>query len=229
MNTLKDTVMEVLMAVLPVTVTVIILQLLLGLPLELIIQFLVGAAMVSIGLILFLLGVRIGLLEIGEATGAALTQTGKMWLLILFGFLLSAVVTVADPDVRVLATQIDAVSGGAIPKNPLIISVGLGVGFYIAVAIIRVIFDIPLKYVLMVNYILVFIFAALTPAEFAAVSLDAGGVTTGPLAVPVIMALGIGIATVMGGRSASADGFGYVALGAIGPILAVLLLGVIYG
>ncbi|HBT20286.1 MAG TPA: DUF1538 domain-containing protein [Peptococcaceae bacterium] len=229
MKNIKSTVVEVLLAVLPVTVIVIILQILLHLPLELMIQFLIGAAMISVGLILFLLGVRIGLLEIGEAIGAALPQTGKVWILVLFGFLLGTVVTVAEPDVRVLATQVDAVSGGAIPKNLLIITVGLGVGIFVALAIFRVILNIPLKYILLVSYTLVLILAALAPAEFAAVSLDAGGVTTGPLTVPFIISLGIGVASVMGGRSASADGFGYVALGSIGPILAVLLLGVIYG
>lgn len=229
MKNIKSTILEVMLAVLPVTVIVIILQTLLRLPTGLIAQFLIGTIMVSLGLILFLLGVHLGMLEIGEAAGAALPRIGKVWVLVLFGFLFGFVVTVAEPDVRVLATQADVVSGGAIPKNLLIATVAMGVGIFVSLAILRVILGIPLKYILLVTYSLVLILAALAPAEFAAVSLDAGGVTTGPMTVPFIIALGVGVASVLGGRSTSADGFGYVAMGSIGPILAVLLLGVIYG
>ncbi len=229
MDTIKSTVIEVVLAVLPVTVFVVILQLMLKLPLTVMMQFLVGAVLVTVGLILFLLGVHLGLLEVGEATGAALPKIGKVWVVVLFGFLFGFVVTVAEPDVRVLATHVDAVSEGAISKNLLIGSVGLGVAVFVGLALLRVVLGVPLKYLLYASYGLVFLLASLTPAEYAVVSLDAGGVTTGPMTVPFIIALGVGVASVLGGRSTSADGFGYVALGSVGPIIAVLLLGVIYG
>jgi len=228
MKNIKDTVFEVALAVLPVTLFVILLQIVLRLPIAVVVQFLVGAVMVTIGLILFLLGVHLGLLQIGESTGAVLSKVGKAWLVVLFGFLLGFVVTIAEPDVRVLATQVDMVSGGAISKNLLISTVALGVAIFVGLGMLRVIVGIPLKYLLLVSYGLILILALFTPAEFVPVALDAGGVTTGPMIVPFIIALGVGVASVLGGRKTSTDGFGFVALGSIGPILAVLLLGVIY-
>jgi hypothetical protein len=229
MKDIKGTVLEVVLAVLPVTVFVLILQAVLRLPSLVMAQFLIGVVMVTIGLIFFLVGIHLGMLQIGEATGSALPRIGRVWILVLFGFLFSFVVTVAEPDVRVLATQVDAVSGGAISKDLLIIFVALGVAIFVGLAILRVVLGVPLYHLLLASYALVFILAVLAPAEFRAVSLDAGGVTTGPMTVPFILALGVGVASVLGGRSTSADGFGYVALGSVGPILSVLLLGVIYG
>lgn len=229
MKSLKSTAIEVINAILPVTIFVTGLQLLLQFPFEVTVQFLIGAAMVTGGLTLFLTGVHPGLLQVGEAVGAALPKTGKAWIVILFGFLLGFVVTVAEPHVRVLATQADIVSGGVIAKNVLIGAVALGVAIFIGLGTLRVILGIPLKFLLLAGYGIALILALFAPAEFAAVSLDAGGVTTGPLTVPFIIALGVGFASVLGGRSASADGFGFVGLGFIGPILALLLLGVIYG
>jgi len=229
MEKIIGTIKEVVFAVLPVTVFVVILQVLLSLPVSLLLRFLAGAIMVTCGLILFLLGAHLGLLQIGEAAGAALPKIGKVWAVVLFAFLLGFVATVAEPDVRVLATQVDLVSEGAISKDLLIVAVALGVAIFVALAMLRVILGIHLKYLLQAGYGLVFILLAFAPVEYAAVSLDAGGVTTGPLTVPFIIALGVGVASVLGGRSSSADGFGFVALGSIGPILAVLLLGVFYG
>ncbi|NPV80925.1 MAG: DUF1538 domain-containing protein [Firmicutes bacterium] len=229
MKNIKSTVSEVAFAVLPVTAFVLILQILLRFPITVVVQFLIGTGLVTIGLILFLLGVHAGLLEIGEVAGAALPRIGRVWVIATLGFFLGFVVTVAEPDVRVLATQVDIVSGGVISKNLLICIVALGVGIFAGLAMLRVILGIPLKQLLLVSYGLVFILAAFAPPEFVAVSLDAGGVTTGPMTVPFIIALGVGVASVLGGRSTSADGFGYVALASIGPILSVLLLGVAYG
>lgn len=228
MNSIKNTVFEVASAILPVTIFIIILLKILQLPNDVMVQFLIGVAMVGFGLILFLVGAQVGLLEIGESAGAALPKLGKAWVVIVFGFLLGFVVTVAEPDVRVLAIQADAFSGGAISKNLLVGTVALGVAIFVGLGMLRVVLGIPLLYLLLASYGLVAVLAAFTPAEFLAISLDAGGVTTGPMTVPFIMALGVGVASVLGGRSASNDGFGFIALGSIGPILAMLLLGVIY-
>jgi len=228
MNRVRETALEVLLAVLPVTVLVLILQLLLKFPVTVIAQFLVGVVMVTAGLTLFLLGVHLGLLKVGEATGAALPTIGKVWVVVLFALLLGFVVTVAEPDVRVLATQVDLVSQGAIDKDMLIAAVALGVGIFVALGVLRVFLNVSIKHLLLVSYALMFLVAAFAPPNYVAVSLDAGGVTTGPMTVPFIIALGVGVASVLGGRRASTDGFGLVALGSVGPILAVLLLGVIY-
>lgn len=230
MQDIRDTIKEVVYAIIPITLVVTILQFtIIWLPLEMFLQFLVGVAMVSIGLILFLLGVHIGLLPVGEMVGSALPKTKKLWLILFFGFLLGFVVTVAEPDVRVLANQIDLVSNGEISSNILIYSVALGVGIFVALALLRIIFNIPITYILAISYGIVFLLAAFTPANFIPISFDAGGVTTGPMTVPFILALGVGVASVLKGKASSSDSFGLVALASIGPILAVLLLGVIYG
>ncbi|WP_096198906.1 DUF1538 domain-containing protein [Bacillus sp. FJAT-45350] len=230
MQNIMDTVKEVVYAVIPISLVVIILQFtLIGMPMEMFMQFIVGVVMVSIGLILFLLGVHIGLLPIGEMIGSALPKMGKAWLVIFFGFLLGFVATVAEPDVRVLAMQVDLVSDGVVSRNLLIYTVALGVAIFVGLAMLRILLNIPITYMLVVGYGLVFLLAAFTPAHFIPISFDAGGVTTGPMTVPFILALGVGVASVLRGKSASSDGFGLVALASIGPILAVLVLGVIYG
>ena len=230
MNGIKKTSLEVIMAVLPVTIVVFLLQLtIMRIPWVEFSQFIVGVVMVSAGLILFLLGVHYGLLPVGELIGSVLPKQGKIWMVVFFGFLFGFVVTMAEPDVRVLAMQVEMVSGGGITRNILIVAVAIGVAFFVGVSMIRIIFNIPLTYILAVGYAIVFLLASFTPTNFIPISFDAGGVTTGPLTVPFVLALGVSVASVMGGRTASADGFGLIALASIGPILTVMLLGVFLG
>jgi hypothetical protein len=230
MQSIKETVREVIYAVLPLTLIVIALQFtVIWLPLEMFLQFLVGVVMVTVGLALFLLGVHIGLLPVGEMIGSALPKTGKLWLIIVASFLLGFVVTVAEPDVRVLALQVDQVSDGLIGSQLLIYSVALGVAFFVTLAMLRAIFNINITWLLIGSYGIVFLLAIFTPDSFIPISFDAGGVTTGPMTVPFILALGVGVASVLRGKSASSDGFGLVALASIGPILAVMVLGVMFG
>jgi len=230
MDNIKETVLELTFSILPITVVILILQFtLIWLPLETLIQFLIGVLMVGIGLMLFLLGVNAGLLPVGEMIGSALSKTKKLGVIILFGVILGIVVTVAEPDVRVLSTQVDQVSNGAISKSILIMAVAIGVGVFVGLAMLRIVFDFSIIYLLAIGYGLIFILAAFTPSTFVPISFDSGGVTTGPLTVPFIMALGVGVASVLHGKSASKSGFGLVALASIGPIISVLILGVIYG
>ena len=230
MDNIKETIKEVIFSILPITVIITILQFtLIWLPIEVFIQFLIGAAMVGVGLILFLIGVNVGLQPVGELIGSALSKTKKVWMIVLFGFILGIVVTIAEPDVRVLGTQVDSVSGGAIPQSILILSVALGVGIFVGLAMLRIILNVNIVYLLIVGYAIAFTIAAFTPPTFVPISFDSGGVTTGPLTVPFILALGVGVASVIRGKSSSSDGFGLVALASIGPIISVLLLGVIYG
>ncbi|WAA10785.1 DUF1538 domain-containing protein [Fervidibacillus albus] len=229
MDNIKETVREVMRSVLPLTFIIVLLQFtIIWIPMKLFLQFLIGVLMVSTGLILFLLGVNIGLEKVGEHIGGALPKTRKLSVVIFFGFLLGVIVTVAEPDVRVLATQVDLVSGGEIPKSILILSVGLGVGIFTVFALLRIVFQWNIITLLAIGYSFIFLLANFTPPSFVPISFDSGGVTTGPLTVPFILSLGIGIASVIKGKSASSDGFGLVGLASIGPILAVMLLGVIY-
>lgn len=229
MNKVKETLQEVVVAMLPVVAVVALLQVtILRLPGEVLWRFFGGALLVGGGLFLFLLGVQIGMLPMGELIGSALARRGKIGLMVVFGLILGFVVTVAEPDVRVLTLQVDLVSGGTISRTILVYTVSLGVGIFVALAMLRTIFNIPLVYFLVPGYGLIFAVAAFAPANFIPISFDAGGVTTGPMAVPFILALGVGVASVLGGNRTTADRFGLVALASIGPVLAVLLLGVIY-
>ncbi len=229
MEKVREVFWEVVYAMIPLSVVIVLLQLfIIKLPWESFLQFGIGAVMVGGGLFLFLLGVQIGLLPIGELIGAALSRRGSLWMILFFGFLLGFVATVAEPDVRVLTMQVDEVSWGAISRYVLVYTVALGVGLFVALAMLRIVFRLNIKYLLIAGYGLVFTIAAFTPPTFIPISFDAGGVTTGPMAVPFILALGVGVASVLGGKSTTADRFGLIALASIGPVLAVLILGVIY-
>ncbi|NLZ27737.1 MAG: DUF1538 domain-containing protein [Firmicutes bacterium] len=228
MKYFKEIALEVLYSILPITAVIVILQFtFIGLSIDIFLRFLAGVVMVVLGLILFLAGMRLGILPIGELIGAALPKTGKAWLMVLFGFVLGLVATVAEPNVQVLAYQVETVSGTVIHKNVLISAVALGVAVFVGLGMLRIILKIPLAYLLIGGYGLVFFLSAIAPPQFAPVSFDAAGVITGPLIVPFLLALGVGTSAVLSDKT-SVDGFGLVALAAIGPILAVLLLGVIY-
>jgi len=229
-QSVNETIKEVVQAILPVALVVIVLQFtIIWLPMEDFLQFIIGVVMVSAGLIFFLMGVHIGLLPIGELIGSSLPRFGKVWIVVLLSVILGFVITVAEPDVRVLANYVDTVSDGEVNRHILIYTVALGLALFLGMAILRIIYNFPIKYLLTGGYGLIFILAWFVPEQFISISFDAGGVTTGPLAVPFILAYGVGVAAVLGGRKSSDDGFGLVALASIGPVLSVLILGIIYG
>jgi len=226
----KETIIEVLYAILPITTVVLLLQVtLVRLPLAVFLSFLVSVVVTILGLTLFLIGVRDSLLSIGELVGTTLLKSGNIWFVIGIGVAVGFAVTVAEPGVQVLANQVDTVSGGAMSKYLLVAVVSLGVGIFLALALLRVIYRIPLTYLLLGGYTLVLILAIFTSPDFFAVSFDAGGATTGPVTVPFILSLGVGISAIRGSKSSSQDSFGFVGLASIGPILSVLLLGVVFG
>ncbi len=226
MDSIKAIVLEVIVSVIPITLIVLIIEVCLKVPSDDMIRFLGGVFLVCLGLILFFLGAKIGILPIGEMIGEYLPQTGKIALVLFLGIIIGFAVTVAEPDVQILGMQVDLVSGGTIPKIILVSVVALGVGIYIAIALFKLIKGIHIKYFLLSSYSLVLLIALFTPPEFISIALDAGGVTTGPMTVPFILALGVGVAAAFGGKR---DSFGFVGLASVGPIIAVLLLGVIFG
>ena len=185
--------------------------------------FLVGAVLLMVGMVLFSMGVDMSMTLMGERVGTCMTKTRKLWIMVLMGFVLGFIITVSEPDLQVLAEQVPSV-----PNMTLIIAVAVGVGIFLVVALLRMLFAIALPPMLVALYIVVFGLAFLVPDSFLAVAFDSGGVTTGPMTVPFIMALGVGIASIRNDRHASDDSFGLVALCSIGPILAVLILGMIY-
>ncbi len=229
MREIKDTIREVVSAVAPVTAVVLILQLtIVKTPPAVIGQFLVGAIFVLVGLFFFLYGVNLGLLPIGRTIGAELPSKGSIVLFGVASFLLGVAVTIADPDVMVLANQVANVSAGAIGRLLLILTVASGMGFFVAVAMLRIVFGVPIQYLFAGGYALLLILSLIAPANYVPISFDSGAVATGPLIVPFVLSLGLGTASVLQGRSALKDGFGLMGLASLGPVLAVMLLGVIY-
>ncbi|MDQ2086573.1 DUF1538 domain-containing protein [Herbivorax sp. ANBcel31] len=226
---LKETALEVIYAIIPVTILVIVLQLtIVKMPSEVFANFIAGTIMIIVGFFLFLTGVRISLLPIGEYIGSALVKKGRLWIVLFFGFILGFVVTIAEPSVQILSIQVDSVTGDSITRNLLVIAVSLGVAIFLALALLRIVLNIPLVYMLIGGYSLVFILSMFSSPEFLAVSFDAGGVTTGPMTVPFILAFGVGVTSMFGNRKSEDNSFGLVALASIGPILAILILGVYY-
>ncbi|KNF08627.1 protein of unknown function DUF1538 [Gottschalkia purinilytica] len=226
---LKEVFLEVIYAILPITIIVLLLQMtMLKFPKDTLIQFIAGSIMVMGGLFLFLIGVKVGLLKVGELIGSSLMENGKLWLILLCSFVIGLVITVAEPNVQVLANQVDNISEGTISKNLLIAVVALGVGIFIIISLIRIIFNVPLAYLFATCYGILFILASFTSPEFVPISFDSGGVTTGPLTVPFFISLGVGITSVTQSKKSSNDSFGIVGLAFIGPILSMLILGVIF-
>ena len=220
---LREKLMESLSSVLPVTGIVILLSITIT-PLDIgtMSMFVVGAVMLVFGMGLFTLGVDMSMLPMGEHMGSHITKSRRLWLVLLLCFVMGTIITVAEPDLAVLAEQVPH-----IPSMTIIVTVAIGVGVFLACAFIRAIFKFPLKWMLLALYVIVFVVAIFVPKEFLAMSFDSGGVTTGPITVPFIMALGIGMAAVAS-KGSGDDSFGLVALCSVGPILAVMLLGIFY-
>ena len=221
---LLEKIKESLSSVLPVTGIVILIHLLLSpMPGGTFALFLIGAVLLVLGMGLFTLGADLSMMPMGERVGAHLTKSKKLSILIPVCFLIGALITIAEPDLTVLAGQVPTV-----PDAVLILTVAVGVGLFLVLALLRIIFRKSLQLLLFAFYGLVFVLAAFTPEEFLAAAFDSGGVTTGPITVPFIMALGIGVAAVRGGNSAQDDSFGLVTMCSIGPVLSMLLLGMFY-
>ena len=221
---LKEKLMEALQAVLPIVAIVLVLCFTIA-PVSpsILLCFLLGAAMIVVGIMFFTLGAEMSMTPMGERVGAVLTKTRKLPIILLVGFLLGFLITISEPDLQVLANQVPS-----IPNQTLIFSVAAGVGLFLVFAFLRMLIGISLPKMLVVFYSIVFILAAFVPKEFLAVAFDSGGVTTGPMTVPFIMALGVGVASIRGDRHAADDSFGLVALCSVGPILAVLTLGILF-
>ena len=221
---LKEKLKEAVSAVLPIIIIVLALCFTI-VPISpgIMLEYIIGAVMLVIGMMFFTLGAEMAMTPMGERVGSSMTRSRKLWVMVILGFVLGFIITVSEPDLQVLAEQVPAV-----PNMVIILAVATGVGIFLVVALLRMLFGIPLSRMLVFFYVIVFALAALTPKSFLAVAFDSGGVTTGPMTVPFIMALGIGIAAIRSDRHAADDSFGLVALCSIGPILAVLILGLIF-
>jgi hypothetical protein len=225
---LKDIILEVLRATSPLVIVTIILQFtLVKASDELFLHFMVGSLLVIIGMAFFLFGIEYGILPAGNAFGSDQTEGGSPRLILTIAVIIGFATTIAEPDVMVLAAQASGLSQGAIPKDSLIYVIGIGVAFFIAMGMMRILLGFPISSLLIVSYLIVIVLSLFTPPAFVPLAFDSGSVTTGALTAPIIMALGIGLSSVTAGRSAIADGFGLIGLASIGPIIAVMIMGII--
>lgn len=221
---LKEKINEALSSVLPITIIIFLLSIsFVPIPIGTTIMFLVGSFMLIVGMGFFSLGADIAMLPMGEGVGAELFKMRKLWLLVIVTFIIGFIITIAEPDLLVLAKQVPS-----IPGTMLIVAVAVGVGIFLVAAILRIIFKISLAQLLLLFYLLLFTLSYFTPRDFVPVAFDSGGVTTGPITVPFIMAIGVGLAAVRSDKDSQDDSFGLVALCSIGPILAVMLLGILF-
>lgn len=215
---------ETLKAVLPIILIVLLLSFTIApISTEILMEFLIGAVMLIVGMLFFSIGAEMAMTRMGERVGTIMTKTKKLYAIILISFLLGFVITISEPDLQVLAQQV-----ASIPNLVLILAVAAGVGLFLVFALLRMLLRIPLAPLLLCFYIIAFILAFYVPRDFLAVAFDSGGVTTGPMTVPFIMAFGVGISAIRNDRHAAEDSFGLVSLCSVGPIVAVLILAMIY-
>ena len=221
---LKEKVKESLSSVLPITLIVLVLSVTL-VPMEIgtLALFLTGAVLLIVGMGFFQLGAEMSMTPLGEGVGKTLAKREKVLLVVLVAFALGTIITIAEPDLQVLANQV-----ASIPNNVLIWTVAVGVGVFLALAVLRILFRVSLAKCLLAAYALLFVLTLFSPKEFLAVAFDAGGVTTGPITVPFIVAMGVGVSAIHSTQGHDDYSCGLVALCSVGPILMVLLLGIFY-
>lgn len=221
---LKEKIFESLASVLPITAIVLLLSISVA-PVSsgTLVLFLFGALLLILGMGLFTLGADLAMTPMGEGMGIEMSKSPKIIFPMIIGLLIGVIITMAEPDLQVLAEQVPA-----IPNMVLILSVAGGVGIFMMIAVARICFAIPLNTLLIFFYAIIFIIAAFTPDTFIPVSFDSGGVTTGPITVPFIMSMGVGLAALRSDKRSQEDSFGLVSLCSIGPVLAVLVLGIFY-
>lgn len=222
---LMEKIRESLASVLPITAIVLLLSISIA-PLTpgALVLFFFGALLLIAGIGVFTLGADLAMTPLGSGIGVYLSKFRVRWIPFVIAFALGVIITLAEPDLQVLAQQVPS-----IPNQVLIWAVALGVGLFLVLAIARILLSIPLSRMLVVLYAVVFILAlTVVPNDFIPVSFDSGGVTTGPITVPFIMALGVGVASMRRDKNSTSDSFGLVSLCSVGPIMAVLLLGAFF-
>ena len=221
----KEKIIESAKSVLPVFIIVVLLCLFIPeMNMSILTAFIFGAVMVIVGTGIFNVGAEMSMTQMGEYVGAQMTRSKKIWLIILLSLFVGIMITMSEPDLQILATN-----ASIEPSIILIIAVSCGVGAFLVVAMLRIIFAIKLKYLLMIFYIATFVLAMFVKPSFWSVAFDSGGVTTGPMTVPFIIALGVGVSSIRSDAAENNDSFGLVALCSVGPIVAVLVLGLIFG
>lgn len=224
----NEVISEVLTAMSPILVLFLLFLLVFKLPKKMLLTLLQGVVFAFLGLTLFLQGVHIGFLPVGNEMGAIIGGMSNRWILIPLGFVLGFVATLAEPAVRILCNQVEKTSSGSIRSNTILFTLCLAVGIFIALGMTRIVYGIPFYYVIIPGYLLAIILMIFSKPSFTSIAFDSGGVATGPMTVTFIMAMAVGAADIMEGRDAVVDGFGLIALVALAPIIMVMLLGFLF-
>lgn len=223
LENLKNSLKEALSTIMPIVIFVMLLTLVIPIPVDLLISFLISAFLLILGTGLFNFGADISMLLIGERIGSRLVESKKLWIILIASLIIGTVITIAEPDLRVLADQLST-----IPSNTLIIIISIGVGVFLSISALRSLFGWDLNIILLISFLIIFGLLPFVPADFIPVAFDAGGATTGTISIPFIMTLGVGLAANRTDKKAKEDSFGLIALGSTGPILMVMLLGMFY-
>ncbi|EOH1685133.1 DUF1538 domain-containing protein [Enterococcus hirae] len=220
---------EVVIAILPMTLLIVILTFIFA-PLDSdeMISFLFGAGIMMIGMTLFLFGADYSMMEVGRLVGKYMIKKKSLTILIALGFMIGIVITIAEPSVQVLGQQVNQISEGKIGRVLLIGIVSVGTGVFLAFALLRVVFKLSYYQLMAIGYVGVLVASLFTSNEFMPIAFDSGGVTTGPITVPFILALAGGLTSMIRQETSANDSFGMVGIASLGPILAVMILGVIF-
>lgn len=225
---LREKLLEVLRAVAPLVGSICLLQfVLVQAPLPLFLQFLLGAVLAVAGMVLLFIGIEQGIVPMGRFVGAELPKRQSMLLMVALAFSIGFATTIPEPDVLVLAEQVEATSRAPISGRTVMYAIAIGVGILTALAAARIVLGWSLRVMLGAGYLLAIALALLAPREYVPLAFDGGSVTTGVLSAPVIIALALGVSSVLAGRSAVSDGFGVVGFASIGPILVILAMGLL--
>lgn len=227
---LKKTFKDISLSVLPITILVVILGLtLVPIEIEMLVRFVIGAIFVIIGLVIFLMGAHTGITPIGSLMGKSIAKTNKFFYVIILGFILGFFINIAEPDIQILAKQINIATNGAISSSLVLVVVSLGVGVLVAYGLVRILLEIPLNKSFTVIYLIILVLGVIVTEEFLAFSVDASGATTGAMTTPFILALGLGVSQLKGGKKSEEDSFGLVGFASAGPIIALMLLNIVKG
>ncbi len=218
----KEKILESAKSVLPVFIIVLLLCFIVPeIDISVLTSFIFGAVLVIVGTGIFNVGAEMSMTPMGEYVGAQMTRSRKIWLIISLSFVVGVMITMSEPDLQILAEN------SGLDKISLILAVSCGVGAFLVVAMLRILFGIKLKYLLIAFYIVTFVLAFFVPSDFRSIAFDSGGVTTGPMTVPFIIALGVGVSSIRSDSRENNDSFGLVALCSVGPIIAVFILGIL--
>ncbi len=224
-----ETTLEVLTALAPLVLFYAVFEaVVLRSPLRHLARLFGGLCLTVVGLVLFLQGVKVGFLPVGSEMGKILGGLGQRWIIIPFGFVLGFAATAAEPAVRILGHEVEKASTGAIRSRVIILALSLGVAFFVALGMFRILAGLSLYWFVIPGYIVVLLLLPFSDRTFTAIAFDSGGVATGPMTVTFVMALAVGVAAALEHRHPVLDGLGLIALVALAPILSIMALGFLY-